>query len=90
MIKLFRKIRKKLLTENKFSKYLLLCYYAIGEIILLVIGILIALSLNGANKRKDNYTKIITILKEIQIDLAGDIKRSSGIFDRYIRADSIQ
>ncbi len=38
MIKFFRKIRKRLLTENKFSKYLI---YAIGEIILVVIGILI-------------------------------------------------
>ncbi len=40
MIKFFRKIRKGLLTENKFSKYLI---YAIGEIILVVMGILIAL-----------------------------------------------
>jgi len=46
MIKLFRKIRQKLLTENKFSKYLL---YAIGEIVLVVIGILIALSINNWN-----------------------------------------
>ena len=37
MIKLYRKIRQKLLTENKFSKYLI---YAIGEIVLVVIGIL--------------------------------------------------
>ena len=46
MIKFFRKIRQNLLTENKFSKYLL---YAIGEIILVVIGILIALQLNDWN-----------------------------------------
>ncbi|NRD20247.1 hypothetical protein HNV08_09320 [Winogradskyella eckloniae] len=43
MIKFFRKIRQKLLTENKFSKYLL---YAIGEIVLVIIGILIALGIN--------------------------------------------
>ena len=43
MLKFFRKIRQQLLSENKFSKYLL---YAIGEIILVVIGILIALQLN--------------------------------------------
>ena len=47
MIKFFRKIRQKLLTENKFSKYLL---YAIGEIMLVVIGILIALQLNNLNE----------------------------------------
>jgi hypothetical protein len=47
MIKFFRKIRQKLLTENKFSKYLI---YAIGEILLAVIGILIALRINNWNK----------------------------------------
>jgi len=47
MIKFFRRIRKNLLTENKFSKYLL---YAIGEIILVVIGILIALQINNWNE----------------------------------------
>ncbi len=54
MIKFFRHIRKQLLTENKFSKYLL---YAIGEIVLVVIGILIALSINNWNKRKVNREK---------------------------------
>jgi hypothetical protein len=39
MLKFFRKIRQNLLVENRFNKYLL---YAIGEIILVVIGILIA------------------------------------------------
>ena len=47
MIKFFRKIRQNLLSENKFSKYLI---YAIGEIILVVIGILIALQLNNYNE----------------------------------------
>jgi hypothetical protein len=50
MIKFFRKIRQKMLTENKFSKYLL---YAIGEITLVVIGILIALSVNNSNEIKN-------------------------------------
>jgi sensor domain CHASE-containing protein len=49
MIKFFRKIRQRLLTENKFSKYLI---YAIGEIVLVVIGILIALSINNSNPIK--------------------------------------
>ncbi|KKO07869.1 hypothetical protein LCGC14_0052110 [marine sediment metagenome] len=49
MIKFFRKIRQKMLTENKFSKYLI---FAIGEIILVVIGILIALQINNANEKQ--------------------------------------
>jgi len=44
MIKFFRKIRQSLLAENKYSKYLL---YALGEIILVVIGILIALQITN-------------------------------------------
>jgi hypothetical protein len=44
MIKFFRKIRQTTIKENKASKYLL---YAIGEIILVVIGIVIALQINN-------------------------------------------
>ncbi len=47
MIKFFRKIRQQMLSENKFGKYLL---YAIGEIILVVIGILIALQINNSKE----------------------------------------
>ncbi len=46
MINFFRRIRKQLFTENSFTKYL---FYAIGEIILVVIGILIALQINNWN-----------------------------------------
>ncbi|WP_431158244.1 DUF6090 family protein [Winogradskyella poriferorum] len=70
MIKFFRKIRQKLLAENKFSKYL---FYAVGEIVLVVIGILIALQINNRNEaRKDrNYeTKMLT---EISSSLKNDV-----------------
>ena len=49
MIHFFRRIRHQLFTNNKFSKYLL---YAIGEIVLVVIGILIALQINNWNNQK--------------------------------------
>jgi hypothetical protein len=49
MIKFFRHIRQRLIKENKFSKYLL---YAIGEIVLVVIGILIALQINISNENQ--------------------------------------
>ena len=87
MIKFFRKIRQSLLTQNKMSKYLL---YAFGEIILVVIGILLALNINNRNQQKINEDKITNILKEIQQDLVSDVERSKEIFDRFIRADSIQ
>lgn len=56
MIKLFRNIRRNLLNEGKTTKYF---KYAIGEIILVVIGILIALSLNNWNT--DNANKKIVL-----------------------------
>jgi hypothetical protein len=86
MIKFFRKIRQQLLTENKFSKYLL---YAIGETVLVVIGILIALNINNSNQERINEAEIKSILKEIQQDLKSDIERSKQVFDFYIEDDSI-
>jgi len=63
MIKFFRNIRKTLMTEGKTSKYL---KYAIGEIVLVVIGILIALQINNWNE----YRK----LKKVELDLLYDLK----------------
>ena len=77
MIKIFRKIRQQLLTENKFSKYLI---YAIGEIILVVIGILIALSIknwNEGRKKKETLNNIYTIIKQ---DLETDLLNIDKIF----------
>ena len=60
-----------MLTENKFSKYLL---YAIGEIILVVIGILIALSINNWNENKKTQNQLSLILYNLIEDLNDEIK----------------
>ena len=65
MIKFFRKIRQNLLMENKKGTYL---KYAIGEIILVVIGILIALQINNWNERKKERVKEESFLREINLD----------------------
>jgi hypothetical protein len=67
MIKFFRKIRQKLISENRLSKYLL---YAIGEIILVVIGILIALQINNWNEARKFRKTEIQIYREIKSELA--------------------
>tara|TARA_R110002051_G_scaffold309802_1_gene382620 strand:- start:558 stop:1298 length:741 start_codon:yes stop_codon:yes gene_type:complete len=69
MIKFFRSIRQKLLTENKFSKYLL---YAIGEIVLVVIGILIALSINNWNEKRIETARLNSVLNIVKADLIKD------------------
>ena len=70
MIKFFRKIRQQLLTENKFSKYLI---YAIGEIILVVIGILIALSINNWNEENKRTSLKSSYINSLKNDLETDI-----------------
>ncbi|NRD24946.1 hypothetical protein HNV10_16975 [Winogradskyella litoriviva] len=77
MIKFFRKIRQNLLSENKFSKYLI---YAIGEIFLVVVGILIALSINNWNESKKLNKEIVSLSKSIINELGNDI----AAFDRAI------
>ncbi|MFI1770196.1 DUF6090 family protein [Thalassobellus citreus] len=66
MIKFFRKIRQNLLSEGKTEKYF---KYAIGEIILVVIGILIALQINNWNEAKKEEKQETQIYKELKSDL---------------------
>lgn len=67
MIKFFRNIRYKLLGESRFARYLI---YAIGEIVLVVIGILIALQINTWNEgRKESKAEakiLATLLEDLQ------------------------
>ncbi len=58
------------MSENKFTKYLL---YAIGEIILVVIGILIALQINNWNEERKEYNQISNYAKSLAQDLGEDI-----------------
>lgn len=70
MIKFFRKIRYDLLEKNKTGKYL---KYAIGEILLVVIGILIALSINNWNEwRKDRVKEkevLVNLVENFQLNM---------------------
>ncbi len=87
MIQFFRKIRQSLLSQNKLSKYLL---YAIGEIILVVIGILIALQLNTWKDDKQNkrielqyLNGIVANLEQDILELEGLLKKDTMTFDAY-------
>jgi hypothetical protein len=71
MLRFFRKIRHNLLDQGKIVRYLT---YAIGEIILVVVGILIALQVNNWNEaRKDRQDELL-ILREIHANLKIDLE----------------
>ncbi len=86
MIKLFRNIRKNLLNEGKTSKYF---KYAIGEIVLVVIGILIALYLNNLNEQLAIQAKTDIILEDVLNELEINIKKIDDEIAYYHRKDTV-
>ena len=86
MTKLFRKIRQKMLTENKTGTYL---KYAIGEIVLVMIGILLALQVNTWNENKKSNTKFNKLLVNVFNDLKVDLEIAQSRIDFYKYKDSL-
>ncbi|MDM9631485.1 DUF6090 family protein [Robiginitalea aurantiaca] len=82
MIKFFRRIRQNLLMENKTGKYF---KYAIGEIVLVVIGILIALSINNWNEERKERKKEINYLENLKIDLQHEILNSEQYAEYHFK-----
>ncbi len=81
MISFFRKLRQRLLAGNQLSKYLL---YALGEILLVVIGILIALQINNWNEYRKDRISELSFLTNLGHDLQNDI----GLLDEIVSLDS--
>ena len=69
MLRFFRKIRQNLLADNKFTKYLM---YAVGEILLVVIGILIALQINNWNEDRIHRKQEKEFIESVKNDLKQD------------------
>ena len=86
MINLFRKIRRRLLNNGNFSRYLL---YAAGEIILVVVGILIALQINNWNESRKNDKQLTQILSTIRQDLVSDTLKVRLVLDNYESRESV-
>ncbi len=91
MITFFRKIRRNLLESGKASRYLA---YALGEIALVVIGILIALQINNWNEERKSKARVDKLLLAIQEDLQNDLffwiqdvyfyKRRDSLIDKIV------
>ena len=78
MIKFFRHIRKSLIEKNQMGKYF---KYAIGEIILVMIGILLALQVNNWNNQRQEANKEQTILKNLRSDFKANIVEFNRIYN---------
>ena len=85
MIKFFRKIRQNLISEGKTIKYV---KYAIGEIVLVVIGILIALQVNNWNEQRKTEAKVESIFADIMDELISDIEETSMPMEYFALRDS--
>jgi len=82
MITFFRKIRQRLVSENRFSKYLI---YAVGEIILVMIGILLAFQVNNWKEKRTRISKESSYLRDIKTNLQNDIEAIDSVlaFNAY-------
>ena len=75
---MFKELKNKLIADSKFKRYLI---YAFGEIILIVIGILVAMNLDDWNDNQKDISKTESFIKEIHFDLKND----TTIFGQEIR-----
>jgi len=85
MIKFFRHIRQQMITQNRFTKYI---FYAIGEILLVVIGILIALQVNNWNEAKTIAQKVDAYKSQLKVELEGDLEKLEAIENRISKDEA--
>lgn len=83
MLNIFRKFRRNFIANNKILKY---CLYALGEILLVVIGILIALQINHYYAKQQQLKTEIKLLKELLVDLeeTENIFQAKLVFDQKV------
>ena len=86
MTKIFRKIRQNLIIEKKTSNYL---KYAIGEIVLVMIGILLALQINNWNEKRKINIDIENVFILLEQELKTNIKQSNDFLKYGYQKDSV-
>ncbi len=88
MISFFRKLRQKLLEENRVTRYLI---YALGEILLVVIGILIALQINIVKENNENNKATKELLLGMEAELELEVQRIDFLKAHYTKiTDGVQ
>jgi len=88
MLRFFRNIRQRLLTDNKFSKYLL---YAVGEILLIVIGILLAVQIDSWQRKKERAEQESYYLTRMQAELESNVRIAKELegFKRFQKKNAL-
>ena len=89
MLKFFRRIRRKLLDERNLKRYLI---YALGEMLLVVVGILIALQINNRSQFYKDRILEIEILEEIRENIITDFNdhnQNMGNLNQMITSSGI-
>ncbi len=89
MLHFFRRIRRDLLANSQFFKYL---KYAIGEIVLVVIGILIALQVNDWNENRKGITKRNNLLKSLKVEFTQNLNQLDSVmaYDSLVVESSLE
>jgi len=88
MFRFFRKMRNTLLSENKITRYV---FYVLGEIFLVVIGILIALQVNNWNENRKSKTIEKVILAQLKKSLERDkwnLENNANLYHKSFKASS--
>ncbi len=83
MIKFFRKVRRKLLDEGNLKKYIL---YAFGEVLLVMIGILLALQVNNWNGNKKDRKTETKLLIELKVNLKSNLTKLQSDLKKETRS----
>ena len=86
MFRFFRQLRKNLIGNGQVRRYL---FYALGEIALVVIGILLALQIDAWNEERLDRKKEILYLKEIRANLEDDLSNVVYSIDFNLKKDSV-
>ena len=85
MLNFLRRIRRKLIDEGSLKRYLI---YAIGEILLVMIGILLALQVNNWNEKNKSQKEEQVILKSLQTEFQDNIKNLEQVLESHNRTTS--
>ena len=84
MIKFFKKNRQRLLSENRFGRYII---YALGEILIVIIGILLAIRINTWNNELTAKKHLAEVYNQIQKDLVIDTLSINEVINYYREKD---